>query len=104
MSWMMILGLAVIVLMNRYLFLDRHFYFKLPTFIENMLKYAAPSLMISMSIPIIFYQQQDFRGVVDNLYVYAAIVTVLLVLYTRKMLLSILGSLIFFYSIIYFMT
>lgn len=100
MIWFVILGMAVIVFFNRYIFI--YVNFKLPVFIESILRYAAPSLMVAMCLPIIFYKEDHFRGIVENIYLYAAILTIFVVLYTKNMLLSIVLSLVGFYGLTYF--
>lgn len=100
--WLLIIGLSVIVFVNRYVFLEPKFTFQLPVFIEKMLKYAAPCLMISVCIPIIFYNGEQFREMTNNIYLVSAILTIFITLKTRKMLLSIVMSLLIFYSLSYF--
>lgn len=103
MSWIFIFGLALIVFVNRYVFLEPNFTFKLPDFVERMLGYAAPCLMISICFPIIFYQGNEFRDIDDNMYLYGAIFTLVVVKYTKNMLLNIVLSLVFFYGLIYWL-
>lgn len=104
MIWMLIAGLSLIVFVNRYIFLSPQFSFSLPVFVEKMLKYAAPCLMISMCIPIIFYDHHQLRAGVNNVYLWSAIFTILITLWTRKMLLSISMSLLLFYVLNYFLS
>lgn len=99
MSWWMIFALALIVFFNHYIFLDGRLGFKLPVFVEKMLSYVAPCFMIAMCVPIIFYQQADFRGLAGNVYLYAALFTLVVVKLSQHMLLSVTLSLIFFYAL-----
>ncbi|ALH95649.1 AzlD domain-containing protein [Acinetobacter equi] len=101
MIWLLILGLSSIVFFNRYVFLEPTIRFHLPKFLTKMLNYAAPCLMVSLCIPIIFYQSSQFRGVIDNIYLYSAIFTILFVLITRHLLMSVVFSLMFFYFLLY---
>ncbi|EOZ2281362.1 AzlD domain-containing protein, partial [Acinetobacter baumannii] len=55
MNWFIILGLAVVIFFNRYFFLEPAISIKIPNFLERMLKYAAPSLLTAICIPIIFF-------------------------------------------------
>ena len=64
-----------------------------------MLKYAAPCLMISICLPLVFFDVGQWKGVFQNSYLYGAIFTLLITLLTRKLLLSILLSLGFFYGL-----
>ena len=103
MTWTYILILAAIVFFNRYLFLEPRVDVKFPHFFEKMLKYSAPCLLTAICAPIIFYQDDAFRAFVNNPYLYGAIFCVLMILWLKKMLLSIILSLVFFYMVIMFM-
>ncbi|OTG87591.1 branched-chain amino acid transporter [Acinetobacter sp. ANC 4558] len=103
MSWMLIIGLSLIVFINRYIFLEPKFQFQLPIFIQKMLKYAAPCLMVSLCVPIIFYQNHEFRELIHNVYLYSAIITIVVAQLTQKLLLSIVLSLFSFYGLMYFL-
>lgn len=99
MTWTYILILAAIVFFNRYLFLEPRVDIKFPHFFEKMLKYSAPCLLTAICAPIIFYQDDAFRAFVNNPYLYGAIFCVLMILWLKKMLLSIILSLVFFYMV-----
>ena len=103
MTWTYILILAAIVFFNRYLFLEPRVDIKFPHFFEKMLKYSAPCLLTAICAPIIFYQDDTFRIFANNPYLYGAIFCVLMILWLRKTLLSIILSLIFFYMVTMFM-
>ena len=99
MTWTYILILAAIVFFNRYLFLEPKVDIKFPHFFEKMLKYSAPCLLTAICAPIIFYQDDAFRAFANNPYLYGAIFCVLMILWLKKMLLSIILSLVFFYMV-----
>ncbi len=99
MTWTYIFILAAIVFFNRYLFLEPKVDIKFPHFFEKMLKYSAPCLLTAICAPIIFYQDDAFRAFVNNPYLYGAIFCVLMILWLKKMLLSIILSLVFFYMV-----
>ena len=103
MTWTYILILAAIVFFNRYLFLEPRVDIKFPHFFEKMLKYSAPCLLTAICAPIIFYQDDAFRAFANNPYLYGAIFCVLMILWLKKMLLSIILSLVFFYMVTMFM-
>ena len=103
MTWTYILILAAIVFFNRYLFLEPRVDIKFPHFFEKMLKYSAPCLLTAICAPIIFYQDDAFRAFANNPYLYGAIFCVLMILWLKKTLLSIILSLVFFYMVIMFM-
>ena len=99
MTWTYILILAAIVFFNRYLFLEPRVDVKFPHFFEKMLKYSAPCLLTAICAPIIFYQDDTFRAFANNPYLYGAIFCVLMILWLKKTLLSIILSLVFFYMV-----
>jgi len=99
MTWTYIFILAAIVFFNRYLFLEPKVDVKFPHFFEKMLKYSAPCLLTAICAPIIFYQDDAFRALANNPYLYGAIFCVLMILWLKKTLLSIILSLVFFYMV-----
>lgn|SRR5690554_3143256 len=105
MSWFIIFGLAAIIFFNRYFFLEPAVSIKIPDFLERMLKYAAPSLLTAICIPIIFFDSQHvLKEMPNNPYLYAAIFSIFVSLITRHILVSLILSLIFFYILIYLLT
>lgn len=99
MTWFFVISLACVTFFNRYLFLEPRTRINLPSFVIRMLKYAAPCLMISICLPLIFFEQGEFRGLVHNSYLYGAIFTLCITLITRRLLISIVFSLVFFYAL-----
>lgn len=99
MSWFMILGLAAIVFFNRYYFLEPNVKIKLPLIMNKMLNYSAPCLLTAICIPIVFFDGDNLKGVLDNSYIYAAIFCIVISIYLKRVLLSVIASLVFFYFI-----
>lgn len=97
MSWTYILALAAIVFFNRSFFLEPQVNVRLFPFFEKMLKYSAPCLLTAICAPIIFYQEGVLRPWLDNTYLYGAIFCTVMMLLVRRVLLSMILSLIFFY-------
>ena len=97
MTWFFVIGLACVTFFNRYLFLEPKIRINLPSFVIRMLKHAAPCLMISICMPLIFFEEGGFKGLAQNSYLYGAIFTLCITLITRRLLVSILCSLLFFY-------
>lgn len=99
MSWFMILGLAAIVFFNRYYFLEPNVKIKLPLIMNKMLNYSAPCLLTAICIPVVFFDGDNLKGFIDNPYMYAAVFCIVIVFYLKKVLLSVIASLVFFYFI-----
>lgn len=102
MSWILLLSLTAVTFFNRYVFLEPKTSIWLPDFALRMLKYAAPCLMVSIALPIVFFEHGEWKGMLNNSYFYGAIFAVWVTAITRKLLLSIALSLLFFYVLIYF--
>lgn len=101
MSWLLLIGLTAVTFFNRYFFLEPKTALKFPNLVIRMLKYAAPCLMFAICAPVIFFQQGEWRGLSENLYFYGAIFTVMVTALSKKMMLSLSLSLLFFYLLIY---
>ncbi|WP_454666207.1 AzlD domain-containing protein [Acinetobacter calcoaceticus] len=99
MSWFVILGLAAIVFFNRYYFLEPNVKVKLPLVMNKMLNYSAPCLLTAICIPVVFFDGDNLKGIVDNPYIYAAIFCLVISIYLKRVLLSVITSLVFFYFI-----
>lgn len=99
MSWAFIFLLAAIVFFNRYLFLEPKVAIQFPMFFERMLKYSAPCLLSAICMPIIFFDQGEWRLLQGNSYFYATIFCVLVCFFLRKILISLVLSLLFFYAL-----
>ncbi len=104
MSWLLIIGMALIVFFNRYFFLEPKVAVKLPVFVERMLRYAAPCLLSVICIPIIFFDAEgSMKPLWNNAYLYAGIFACVISLKIRNVLLSLVCSMIFFYILLYFL-
>ena len=101
MTWTLLLSLAVIVFLNRYVFLEPKFAFKLPQFIEQMLQYSAPCLLTAICAPIVFFNGQQLRSLPLDAYFLTAIICVVLALISKKILVNLGLSLLCFYALFY---
>lgn len=103
MSWFLIITLSLLVFINRYLFLEPNLRLQLPSAIHGMLYYAAPCLLSAICIPVIFFDQQhQFRTGLDNAYVWAALLTALCYLISKRILLSSAVGFVLFYALFLF--
>ena len=97
MSWVLLLGLAGVVFLNRYIFLEPHLNIQLPIFLQKMLRHSAPHLMLVIASPIIFLKQGQLRESVFDPYIFAVVVCVLLGCWQQKLLLNFVLVLACFY-------
>ncbi|WP_347473429.1 AzlD domain-containing protein [Acinetobacter thermotolerans] len=97
MSWVLLLGLAGVVFLNRYIFLEPHLNIQLPIFLQKMLRHSAPHLMLVIAAPIIFLEQGQLRESVFDPYILAVVVCVLQGCWQQKLLLNFVLVLTCFY-------
>ena len=62
MTWLFVLSLTCVTFFNRYLFLEPKTQIRLPKFATRMLKYAAPCLMVSICLPLVFSETGTGKG------------------------------------------
>ncbi|MGY6623889.1 AzlD domain-containing protein [Acinetobacter johnsonii] len=62
MTWLFVLSLTCVTFFNRYLFLEPKTQIRLPKFATRMLKYAAPCLMVSICLPLVFLKVGTGKG------------------------------------------
>lgn len=102
MTWLLIFTLAVIVLFNRYLLLEPRLPLRLPIVVRQALHYSAPCLLIAICGPILL-GNRGLTALPFNPYTYAALFSIVCALVIKNMLLSVLASLVGFYTLLYFM-
>ena len=96
MSWILILSMAVIVFLNRFILLEPKVKLKLPNYIVRMLNYAAPCLFTAMCLQIIWVQESK----VIPAYIYGGLSCLLFSLILRYTLVNVCCSLMMFYCFI----
>lgn len=102
MIWLLIVTLAGIVFLNRYLLLEPRLPIRLPNFIRHALQYSAPCLLTAICGPILL-GDTGLSGLASNPYSYAAVLSIGCALVIKNMLLSVLASLAGFYILLYLM-
>ncbi|MBP6345601.1 AzlD domain-containing protein [Neisseriaceae bacterium CLB008] len=103
MTWGLLLLLAFIVFVNRYVFLEPKMPVRLPALFNEALTYSAPCLLTAICGPIIM-GSTGLAGLPSNPYVYGALVSVVLAYKIKRMVVAVLLSLILFYVIYYVMS
>ena len=101
MTWFLLLTLAVVVFFNRYVFLEPRVPLKVPKIMREALEYSAPCLLTAICSPIIFLEHDVLRSVSGNPYLLGSIISVVMAIYVRNMVLSVVCSLILFYVLCY---
>lgn len=58
MSWFLLIILAIVVFMNRYILLEPNLPLRLPKWFQQSLQYSAPCLLTAIATPIVFMDEQ----------------------------------------------
>lgn len=101
MEWLLILMLAAILFLNRYLLLEPRLPLHIPAIVRQALQYSAPCLLTAICGSIIL-NGGGLSDLPSNPYLYATIFTVICAYFIRSMLLSVLISLLGFYTLMSF--
>ena len=103
MSWWLLIALASIVFINRYMLLEPNLPLRLPKWFQQSLQYSAPCLLTAIATPIVFMDGQAFRETLLNPYFLATIITVLIAYFIKHTLWTILLSLSCFYALLFWL-
>ncbi|MBK5145731.1 AzlD domain-containing protein [Budviciaceae bacterium BWR-B9] len=96
MIWLVIFTTALVVFVNRYLFLEPSLPIKLSPTIKKLLGFSIPAILTAICGPIIFLDDHGFRELPLNPYFIGAVISVLLALFIRNTLVSVILSLLIF--------
>lgn len=97
MIWLMILGMGLLVFLNRYAFLEPRLPLRLSSNARQFLGFAVPGMLTAICGPIIFLPEHQLDLSLTNPYLLGSVVAVALVLLTRSVLLSMLVSMLIFF-------
>ena len=97
MVWAVIVGMGLLVFLNRYVFLEPRLPLRLSSNARQFLGFAVPGMLTAICGPIIFLPEKQLNLQWHNPYLLSALVAVGLVLFTCSTLLSMLVSMGFFF-------
>ncbi len=97
MIWLLILGMGLLVFLNRYAFLEPRLPLRLSSNARQFLGFAVPGMLTAICGPIIFLPEHQLDLSPTNPYLLGSVVAVALVLLTRSVLLSMLASMLIFF-------
>lgn len=100
MIWLIIIGMASLVFMSRYIFLEPKLPLRLSKNTHRFLSYSAPAVLTAILAPIVFVRENMLNISVDNNYLIGAIIACLLAYFTRNTLLTALVSMGVFFFIL----
>lgn len=101
MNWMLLLALTAIVFLNRYIFLEPLISVRIPMLLKEALKYSPSCLLTAICGPIILMEDGMLRSFPDNPYLWGGLCAIIISALVRKMFLSVLLSLLLFYTIVF---
>ncbi|MDZ5602521.1 AzlD domain-containing protein [Pseudomonas sp. RP23018S] len=97
MIWLLIVAMGVVVFINRYAFLEPRLPLRLSANARQFLGFAVPGMLTAICGPIIFLPERELDLSLLNPYLLGALAAVVLMLWTRRVLLSMLLSLAIFF-------
>lgn len=97
MIWLLILGMGLLVFLNRYAFLEPRLPLRLSSNARQFLGFAVPGMLTAICGPIIFLPEHQLDLSLTNPYLLGSVVAVALVLLTRSVLVSMLVSMLIFF-------
>ena len=100
MTWLLILILALVVFLNRYLLLEPRLPLRVPELLKKALNYSAPCLLTAICGPIIL-QGGTLAALPSSPYLYATLLSILCAYFIKSMLFSVLLSLAGFYTLLW---
>ena len=97
MMWVIIVGMALILFFNRYLFLEPRLPVRLNRGAREFLGFAVPGMLTAICGPIIFLAEHKLNLSPTNPYLLAGVCAVALMFWTRSVLTTVLLSMALFY-------
>ncbi|MDE1164738.1 MAG: AzlD domain-containing protein [Pseudomonas sp.] len=97
MIFAMIVGMSLIVFLNRYVFLEPRLPLRLSSNVRQFLGFAVPGMLTAICGPIVFMPDRQLNLHLDNPYLISSLVAIGLVVLTRNTLVSMLLSMAFFF-------
>ena len=97
MTWLLIIGMGVVVFLNRYAFLEPRLPLRLSANARQFLGFAVPGVLTAICGPIIFMPGHTLNLQPLNPYLLGAVVAAALVWLTRNVMLSMLLSMLIFF-------
>ena len=94
---LLIVGMGVLVFLNRYAFLEPRLPLRLSSNARQFLGFAVPGMLTAICGPIVFLPGHQLDLSPTNPYLAGSLVAIVLVLWTRSVLFSMLASMAFFF-------
>jgi branched-subunit amino acid transport protein len=99
MVWAVIVGMGVVLLFNRYVFLEPRLPVRLGRHLQAFLGFAVPGMLTAICGPILFMPDHQLNLSLGNPYLLAGVCTVGLMLLTHRVLTSVVLGMVVFYGL-----
>ena len=97
-TWIILLSVAALVFASRFLLMEPWLPLRLSQNVQQILRYSAPAVLTAIATPIVFMRDNEFNLSLDNHYLMASIIVIILALITKNTLMTvILGMLSFLF-------
>lgn len=96
--WLMIALMAVVTFAIRYALYARANAVSLPTRLEQALKYSAPCVLTAIWVPAVLFPQGELALNLNNPYLVGAAIAVVIGLWKKNILLTIVTSMLCFFA------
>ena len=100
MIWLIIVGMASLVFISRYIFLEPKLPLTLSKNTQQFLNYSAPAVLTAILAPIVLVRENTLNITLDNNYLIGAVIACMLAYFTRNTLLTALVSMGVFFFIL----
>ncbi|NRA69723.1 MAG: AzlD domain-containing protein [Gammaproteobacteria bacterium] len=90
--WLLIILMAMVTFSIRYALYARANSIKLPAKLEQALKFSAPCVLTAILVPAVLMPQGELTVTFDNPYLFGAIIAILVALWKKNILLTIVIS------------
>ena len=97
MIFALIIGMGLLVFLNRYAFLEPRLPLRLSSNARQFLGFAVPGMLTAICGPIVFLPEHQLDLSLSNPYLMGSLVAIVLVLWTRSVLFSMLASMALFF-------
>lgn len=99
MVWAVIVGMALVLFFNRYIFLEPRLPVRLGKHVQAFLSFAVPGMLTAICGPILFMPGHQLNLSANNPYLFAGLCTAVLMLVTHRVLTSVALGMAVFYAL-----
>ena len=91
-TWITLLCVAVLVFASRFLLMEPWLPLKLSDNVQQILRFSAPAVLTAIAAPIVFIRDEQISLDMDNHYLVASVVVVVVAIVTRSTMLTVVSG------------